>query len=61
MPVSPLSGDPERSESARGWAGAELGGRLGVGFSTHVLLDVEAADISGWDTTVKIPYVFVAI
>ena len=61
MPVSPLSGDPERSESARGWAGTGLGGRLGVDFSTHVLFDVEAADLSGWDTTVKIPCVFVAI
>ena len=45
MPVSPLSGDPEHGESARGWAGAELGGRPGVDVSTHVLLDVEAVEL----------------
>lgn len=47
MPVSLLSGDPEHSESARGWAAAEVGERLRVDFSTHVSLNVKVADSLG--------------
>lgn len=47
VPVSLLRGDSEHSESASGWAGGEVGGRLVVDFSTYVSLNVEAADSLG--------------